>query len=296
MLVKRILILFGVMVAVMLTGCDRNDIPGIFNGTSPHANERFTASMEWNAAHGYATLRVDDEYKIYVATDSHIEEGKDANLKRFVLAYKADKDCPFAIHLGDMINIRNVHSLFEQDLAIEPEGYVKGSDTIFTVAGNHDLFFNQWGEFLKYRHTSTFYVETLSKTSGKRLDFYIFIDSGSGTLGTEQTEWLRQMLEERSQMGYRHIIICTHTHFFEFDMSQGTTSCYALEETTTLTSMFSKYNVSLVLTGHDHLFEETVYGNVRYLTLDALKDDASNAAYLVLEVGAGLNYSENRLN
>jgi len=291
---KRINYILLVVAAALLCGCETNDIAGIFNGTSPHANERFSNSMEWNNAHGYTTLKVADNYKVYVAADTHIESGKDEYWKRFVNDYKSDKECPFAIHLGDMINGKEQQAMFAQDLAIEPAGYVKGSDTIFTVTGNHDIYFNQWGEYLKYYHTSSYYVD-VQTTSGYK-DLYIFIDSGSGTLGTDQTEWLRQLLDERSQMGYRHIIISTHTNFYQQDMSQGTTSNFALEETYTLTAMFTKYKVSLVLTGHDHFWEDTVYGGVRYLSLDCLRDGESNAAYFTMNVGSDIKYGEVKLN
>lgn len=282
--------IFALFCAFLLVACEEIDIAGMLNNSSPQVDDRFFDSMKWNGVYGYTSVKVPNDYKVYVCTDSHVEEGKDSNLKRFVNDYKSDSECFFAIHLGDLINKKNNQALCASDLALTPEGYVQGKDTIFTIAGNHDLYFNQWGAYLQYFHNSAYYVETVSQTSGKKLDFYIFLDTASGTLGEKQTKWLRQLLEDSRYAGYRHTFICSHTHFFERDHSQFPTSNFALEETYMLTTMFSKYNVDMVLTGHDHNWENTLYGNVRYLTLDALKNGPDNAAYTILSVGDDIKF------
>ena len=105
----------------------------------------------------------------------------------FFKAYKADINCPFAIHLGDLINAKDNYPRFFQAMAVKPDKPVIGKelgDTVFYTLGNHDLYFNQWEEYKKYIPTSTYWFDTRTK-EGKLLDLFICLDSGEGTLGVK---------------------------------------------------------------------------------------------------------------
>ncbi|MCQ2351821.1 MAG: metallophosphoesterase [Paludibacteraceae bacterium] len=264
---------------VLLVSCETNDISGVLVSSSPTPDARFDKSMEWNNAHEYPVLKVPDSYRVYVCSDTHIQTTTD-KFSRFVSAYKHDSNCKFAVHLGDLVSGKEHHKLV----------YSVMQEPIFTIVGNHDLHFAQWSSFVEYWHTSTYYVETVSETSGRKLDLFIFLDSGNGTLGSKQMDWLRELLMVTS--GYRNIIVCTHTDFFQGKAFDGNSANYPLEETYTLTNMFRQYGVKLVLTGHKHNWDDVTFAGVRYLTLESLKDDADNTSYVVVSVGNELNFEK----
>ncbi|MBO7460272.1 MAG: hypothetical protein J6T53_05165, partial [Bacteroidales bacterium] len=127
-------------------------------------------------------------------------------------------------------------------------------------------------------------------------DLYISIDSGNGTLGYDQRRWLENVLKDKQNQGYRHIIVFTHTHFFKKDTSQGHTSNFNLEETYDLLDLFDRYDVSMVLQGHSHARDLTTFKDVVYLRVDALEDYALDAYYTILNVGNYINYEFVKVN
>ena len=125
---------------------------------------------------------------------------------------------------------------------------------------------------------------------GGKKDLYIALASASGKLGTKQRKWLEALLKDKNNGEYRHKIVFTHTHFFKKDESQGHTSNFNIEETYDLMSLFAEYGVDLVLQGHAHHRDLTVFKGVSYLRLDAMEDHYSNAFYTVIKMGESFGY------
>lgn len=270
------------MICFGLVSCDKFDFPGMIKGSSPSSNERFAVSKSYNDANGFKHISLmGDEYSFYAATDAHVAETAD-NLSRFVSDYVADRsDAPFAIYAGDAMDKKNNFSRFLQTVSpISDCGR-----TLFCTPGNHDLYFGQWTDFIKEMKTATYYftVADMSSSSTNDWDLYICLDSASGTLGTDQRAWLEELLAE-SRGRYRHIIVFTHTHFFKRDNSQGHTSNFNLEEGYDLANLFSENGVDLVISGHDHFFEDTWFKGVRFITLAALDDSAKEHFYYTFKV------------
>lgn len=281
-------------VGLLLLGCNPNyDMPGMFNGTSPEVATRFAESTEYNARAGEIHLSVPADYRIYVCTDSHIDSTH-YNLEQFVLTYKSDSLCPFAIHLGDLINAQGNYPHAYQTLQTEPAA--AHHDTLFITPGNHDIYFNQWTEYRNYFKTSAYWFDTRNEANGQLLDLFICLDSAEGTLGTEQMKWLRNLLETKQKEGYRHIIVFTHTHPFKQDNSQGHTSNYAMEETYELTYTLSKYGVDMYWCGHDHHREITHFGNTEYIIVDTCRDPEEKAFYMLVDMGKQIHYQFVPLN
>ena len=103
-------------------------------------------------------------------------------------------------------------------------------------------------------------------------------------------QWLKDLLKEKKDAGYRQIIVFTHTHLFKQDNSQGHTSNLSIEETYELTSVLSSAGVDLYLAGHDHSREVTDYGNVRYITVDSSTDAEPEPYYMEMEIGEEIRY------
>ncbi|MBR4773066.1 MAG: hypothetical protein IK010_01390, partial [Bacteroidales bacterium] len=74
------------------------------------------------------------------------------------------------------------------------------------------------------------------------------------------------------------------------DMSQFMSGNLPLEETYELMDLLAANNVELYLQGHDHHRKETLYGGVRYITLDCLKDDGGYGSSMTISVGSALGW------
>lgn len=261
-----------------LTACDRYYFRGMIAPEGETANQRFEQSMEYNAIHGNESVKAgSDNYLLYVFSDTHID-GSTNNLDRFVNAYLSDiQASPFLLCLGDLENGKGGFGTFTSHTA----PIADAGRRLFLTAGNHDLYFGRWKDFRSNFNASTYWFEVVAPSAK---DLYISLESGGGTLGTSQRAWLENILEEKSG-AYRNIIVFTHTHFFMKDFSQGHTSNFALEETYDLADLFSRYGVDLVISGHDHYREDTLFKGVEFLVLDCLEDNADNASYATLSIG-----------
>lgn len=265
----------------------RLDMVGMFAGSSPTIDERFEQSQEYNNKHEFVTLKaLTDDYKVHVCTDTHISTTQDKWTK-FIESYRADMNCPVAIHLGDIIDAQNhfeeMYSAYEA-VSINPDK----RDTLMVVAGNHDIYFKQWPLFLDKFKTCTYYfiVET---PSGYR-DLFICYDSADGTLGSKQLAWLKATLEWADTQSFRHIIGCTHTHLFKRDGSQGHTSNYTIEETYALINLYASHGVDMIWSGHDHTREITRVSGMTCIVVDSMKDEDKRPYYMLVTMGENIAY------
>jgi predicted phosphodiesterase len=146
----------------------------------------------------------------------------------------------------------------------------------FPVTGNHDLYFEGWEAYLEVFGSSTYTMEVRTPDTS---DLYIFLDTGSATLGNKQTNWLKAILEDQRKQ-HRHCIIVTHTNFFR---AHRTTSTNPLvDELYFLLDLFTDHSVDLVIMGHDHRRSVERFGPTTYITLDALLDGYKHASFLEL--------------
>lgn len=269
---------------LLLMGCSKYDLEGFVTSSSARVDVRFEQSMLYNQSQGETHLTTSEGYAVYVCSDSHLTTDSQY-VAAFARAYKSDTTCRIAIHLGDLITGQNHYQPFFEAMATVPTGYRVGKDTVFYTIGNHDLFFNQW-EFYKQYVPTTFYWFDTHTEAGKKLDLFVCIDTGEGTVGRKGIQWLRDVLESKSQEGYRHIIVFTHTHFFGSSGNQALTSGLALEEVHELTGMFQTNGVTEVWSGHVHKRSHEQMGNVQYYTWSALQPQGDGkSVYEVVTMG-----------
>lgn len=279
--------------ALVLSGCSKEkmtlDIPGMFWGSSPEIDTRIEDSFRYNDQHGYPVIQAADEtYNVYVGTDSHVSFTR-RNWVRFISDYRSDAACPLAIHLGDMIDAQNHWDYMAGAVDSVPKNPYK-QDTLLAIAGNHDLYFNQWSEYTKRYGTSTYYA--IVRTPMGKKDLFIFLDTAEGTLGAKQQDWLERLLKWADGQSFRHIVACTHTCVFKRDASQGHTSNMTLEETYHLLNMLQNHHVEFFLQGHDHSREVSQYREMTSIIIDALKDTEKGQAYMVMQMSdAAIGYN-----
>jgi len=259
------------------SSCDQFEMRG-FVAAYEQVNERFDESMDWNYDHPYTQLVVpDDDYSIISMGDSHV--GGTMNLDIF-FNEGISSGTTAAVFVGDMTTGHaDDYDVFYSHL---PEA---GVLTYFPVVGNHDLFFDGWKKFHNLFGTSTylFTVKTPDAT-----DLFVCLDSGSGTLGSNQLQWLKNLLkEERSD--YRHCILFTHNNLFRIKHTFSTNPF--VEEIRELADLCVRYEIDMVVTGHDHQRNVVTLGNTVHITMDALQDIKEDATYLKLHINqSGVNY------
>lgn len=288
-MVKQPLILV-VLATLLLSGCDKLDVAGMFYFKCPDVRTRFKQSMEFNDQHGYPTVAIPyDDYRVYVAADVHTD-GYPANFAEMIRRCNADSLSRFYLVLGDIVSSKDNLALLPDIMPITP-GTHPGEDTAFVIPGNHDNYFDVWEAWIAMFHRSAYYVT--AQTPHHR-DLYIMLDVCSGTLGDTQMAWLRDVLAT-VRPGCRHCVVCFHNNLFRTDHSQIPSSNLPLEETYALLRLLSDNSVYACLSGHDHFRGINEFEGVTYITLDDIKDDSPHASYLTLDMGATTDHTFVRL-
>lgn len=277
-MVRRIFTI--IFLTAALYGCSHLDLKGILMPTGEGVEARFKQSMAISQDLSAGTVDVNETYYVYVAADPHIDQTH-KNLTSFNYDLRNDNIAGFGVILGDCTDKRDNLPSYLDALSYSPDLHECNKE-IFHILGNHDLFFNGWENFKDSIGPSVYWFEAAFE-GGK--DLYISLDTATGTLGRNQTEWLKSFLSE-SRSQYRHCVILTHTNFFYTDTSQASSGNMTIDESYSLLDLFGKHNVSLVLQGHDHYREDLTYDNVRYTVLGAISDKLKPAEYLKMKVNS----------
>ena len=266
------------LLLLLLCGCEKIDFKGFIMPTGDAVNSRFEQSLEMNNSKPVACIEADESYLFYVATDTHINDNT-CTLDSFVNALRNDAGASFGVMLGDCIDKRGCMSVYLDAITHKPD-VQKYPTPIFSVIGNHDLYFSGWEDFRELIGPSVFWFEV--KHSGGK-DIFISLDTASGTLGSKQTKWLHEFLaKERGK--YRHCIVVTHTNLLYTDRSQNSSGNMPMEETQALLELFGEYNVLLCLQGHDHHREDITFDGVRYTIVGTIRYEVEKPEYLCIRV------------
>lgn len=280
---NQLRIAFFALMAVLL-GCNQHpDFSGLLYSPD-RVDDRFEQSADWNKNHPAQNLiSASENYQLLVAGDSHI--GGLQNFNTMLSEARKPENLAMVI-VGDVVTgqkedfdkLKNVLPDFNQV-------------PYFLMVGNHDLYFDGWKTFYEYFGSSTYYFTVQTPQYN---DIYICLDSGAGTLGAKQLAWLKNLLSAQ-RTNYRNCIIFSHVNFFR---EHHTGSTNPLEtELEVLLPLFARYNVNMVIMGHDHTRTITEFGKTTYLTMDALKDGVSNASFVKLQVSENkIGYEFQELN
>ncbi len=264
---------------LLLTSCQELDILGLIIPCQYDAEERFHQSMAYNERLGDLVLELPhDGYHINVAGDIHVVD-ETARLDSFLFLTRQDSLTACNLFLGDIVSVNEAYPLVYERLQ---EHYRQGGDTVFTIAGNHELYYNGWPLYLKYFGSS---IYTVSLRTPEAQDLIICLESTTSTLGKYQNEWLLHVLKEiRPQ--YRYCIVATHANFFDTDNSNLFGSNPPVNEVLRLTDLFQTYHVDACLQAHDHRAEYLYFKGVRYVQTNPLKMGAEPHGYLQIKADA----------
>lgn len=256
------------------SACNSKDLLGMFT-ENESVNFRFNQSELSNDLNGFSTIEVpNDDYTLCIAADIHI--GGTSNFDKFLSNSKSINAAAVILN-GDISNGNSTdYQTLQQHLPdVKQLKY-------FSLVGNHDLFYNGWEEFHKLFGSATYYFTVRSPEAS---DLFICIDTGSGTLGIKQLDWLKNVLQEKRFL-YRNCIVFTHSNLYRAKHSLTTNPMD--EEILIIMDLFTKYNINTVISGHEHNNAVAKFGNTTYITSDSMKDDNENAGYVKLTIKNGM--------
>lgn len=253
---------------INLSSCEKFEFSGFFT-TYENVNHRFAQSMKWNSMKGVSELSIpQNSYIICAMGDSHV--GGIENLNKFFQNTR-EENVVSVVMLGDLTTgHKDDYDVFSEHLPS------KDSLMYFPLVGNHDLYFDGWKYFYSLFGSST-YSFVVDTPNGS--DLFICLDTGGGTLGNEQLNWFKTLLETKRN-DYRHCIVFTHNNLFRLRSTASTNPM--VEEIHVLLDLFTRYDVNMVVSAHDHKRNTVVLGNTTHIILDALQDTNDQASYLKL--------------
>ena len=290
------LIILAAAAMILATGCNRLDIAGMVVNRSD-TEARVADWLDYNAQNSEPVIEnAPDEYHVYSCSDSHYSErdsivpqGEKDRLYKYITAERNDPKAIFAIHAGDMVNESGEAGFIMTEAALQYNAETQAeNDPCFLVIGNHDVYYDCADFFKQHFHTSTYTVTV--KTVGGYKDLYIFLDSGNGTHGKRQLEWLEEKLTHRTD--YRHCVVISHNWLFRTSYNYTTTPAANLpqDEQYAFMDLMSQNNVELVLMGHFHAREQRQFGGVQYVMTDNLNEGKIAPSYVVVTVGEKVRY------
>ena len=250
--------------------CEDVDFSGFFYNNNP-VNDRVKESLEWNKANPEKSIIIPGtDYTILVAGDSHV--GGIVNLNTFLTQANTTGASGIVI-AGDLTTgHKEDYDVFKQEID------TKTNLPTFFVVGNHDLFFDGWDVYFDYFGSSTY---SFKVNTSEATDLFICLDTGSGTLGSKQLNWVTDLLE-KERKNVRYCVVITHVNFIREHRTSSTN--LLVEEVRAILDLCYRHSIDLVITGHDHNRSEQYFNRTHFLTLDALEDDFEHAGYLSLQV------------
>jgi 3',5'-cyclic AMP phosphodiesterase CpdA len=251
-----------------LSSCEKFEMRG-FITSYENVNKRFEQSIEWNTKNGYTEISIPQKtYTIFVMGDSHV--GGTENLDTFIKDSQ-DENATALVMVGDLTTGNKYdYNIFSEHLPLED------SLMYFAIAGNHDLYFDGWKHFYSiFGSSSYFFVVNTPDES----DLFVCLDTGGGTLGNEQLDWFKKLLET-SRKSYRYCTVFTHNNLFRLRPTASTNPM--VEEIHVLADLFTRHNVNMVVTAHDHKRNTDILGNTTHIIMDSLQDVDDQASYLKL--------------
>lgn len=262
-----------ISVVLLLSSCETADLRSPFISYG-QINERFEQSLEWNSVHPFREINVtSDNYTIFTMSDSHV--GETVNLNTFINAAESEGAVAMVM-VGDI-------TTGNKDDFLDFKNNLPTTEIVpyFPLVGNHDLYFNGWEHYYQLFGSSSYLFTVKTPTA---IDLYICLDTGSGTLGSEQLEWLEDILKNDRE-NYRSCVIFTHLNLFRPRFTASTNPL--VEELHVLLDLFLRYKVNMVVTGHDHVRDTATFGNTEHIIMDALVDYNEDASYLRLVIKNG---------
>lgn len=279
---------------LMVSSCNRLDIPGMIINRSD-TEQRVADWLDWNEQNGMPVINnVPDNYTFYSCSDSHINDDN-SRLAKYITIERNDPEAVFSIIAGDLANESGEGPFILADSAMMFDPLTQAeNDPCFPIIGNHDVYFDCAKFYKQHFHTST-YTVTVNTVSGLK-DLFIFLDSGNGTHGRRQLDWLEEQLSHRTE--YRYCFVISHNWLFRTTYNYTTTPAANLpeDEQYAFMDLMSRNAVDMVIMGHFHYRDVKTFAGVKYVMTDNLNDGKTEPSYLVVRCADKVTYEYRLLN
>ncbi len=286
-----IILALGLLTA---SSCNRLDIPGMIINRSD-TEQRVADWLDWNEQNGMPVINnVPDNYTFYSCSDSHINDDN-SRLANYITIERNDPEAVFSIIAGDLANESGEGPFILADSAMMFDPLTQAeNDPCFPIIGNHDVYFDCAKFYKQHFHTST-YTVTVNTVSGLK-DLFIFLDSGNGTHGRRQLDWLEEQLSHRTE--YRYCFVISHNWLFRTTYNYTTTPAANLpeDEQYAFMDLMSRNAVDMVIMGHFHYRDVKTFAGVKYVMTDNLNDGKTEPSYLVVGCADKVTYEYRLLN
>jgi hypothetical protein len=150
----------------------------------------------------------------------------------------------------------------------------------YPVVGNHDIYFNGWLEWKELIGSTSYRID--SETSSTSL---FVLDSGNGSLGRTQLDWLEEELKNTKG----RVFVFTHTNLFvksPVDIVQFTDT----RERAWIISML-KGRCDALFMGHIHQRIISEAAGVQYITIEDYKSNTIFCRVYVSSEGIRYEFS-----
>ena len=302
-MLKKQIFLAALAALTLLTSCEKVSPAGILMaGTAVEDRVKMSDVYYKEYLDDYDLRLTSDEYTFLVGSDSHLTTDPGRMDEMFAIGLEGE-DLLYA-HLGDIADTKVEYYVTLDSLIRKAKEryidkyYVKNSrgfyyfrgdeegaesadliaDDIdfpfFPVVGNHDITRNGWALWSNIFHSSFYEIPVIVIMDDGEIaiDRFIFLDTASGTLGKTQVDLIESgVLDGSEGYTYRHTFVFGHTNIFRPQFMEFA-STFAREETFFLLNQFNKWNTNIVFCGHVHKWDERIYNNVVFLTLDSMSE------------------------
>ncbi|MBO6027035.1 MAG: metallophosphoesterase [Bacteroidales bacterium] len=283
-------LVYSLLFAALITtvSCNRLDILGMAVNRSD-TEVRVSDWLAWNDSHDAIVIdSVPDTYTFYSCSDIHINDDN-SRFTKFITIERNDPQAIFSIIAGDLANEsgEKPYILADSAMAFNPAIHAE-NDPCFPIIGNHDVYFDCVEHYKNHFHTSTYAVTV--KTNGGKQDLYLFLDSGNGTHGKLQLEWLEEQLANR--LKYRYCFVISHNWLFRTTYNYTTTPAANLpeDEQYAFMNLMSENQVNMVVMGHFHYRDVKTFDGVKYVMTDNLNEGTDAPSYLAVTCGDKVTY------
>ena len=286
------LLAIGLLMA--FSSCNRLDIAGMVINRSD-TEKRVADWLDYDNQNGMPVLNdVPDEYCFYSCSDIHLNDSN-SRFVQYITTERNDPQAAFSIIAGDLANESGEKPFILADSAMMFDPTIQAdNDPCFPIIGNHDVYYDCADFYKQHFHTST-YTVTVNTVGGFK-DLFIFLDSGNGTHGGRQLDWLEEQLSHRTD--YRYCFVISHNWLFRTTYNYTTTPAANLPEDEQYAFMdLMSYNaVDMVVMGHFHYRDTKTFGGVKYVMTDNLNEGKEEPSYLVVSCADKVTYEYRLLN